>query len=51
MLIEEMRCRGYNHNSKLDHRLASGIKEQSIFVDSRKKQKDILRNKRCNCKV
>jgi hypothetical protein len=51
MLIEEMRRRGYNHNSKLNHRLASGLKEQSVFVDSRKKQKEILRNKHCNCKV
>ena len=51
MLIEEMESRGYCHNSKLDYRLASGIKKQSDFVDSRKKQIEILRNKNCSCRV
>jgi hypothetical protein len=51
MLVEEMEGRGYNHKSKLDHRLAKGIKIQSVFVDSRKEQKEILRNKNCSCKV
>jgi len=51
MLIKEMKSRKYNHNSNLDYRLANGIKKQSAFVDSRKKQNEILRNKHCNCKV
>ena len=51
ILIEEMKSRGYSHHSKLNHRLAIGIKKQSVFVDSRKKQREILRNKNCGCKV
>lgn len=51
MLIEEMKSRQYNHNSNLDYRFANGIKKQSAFVDSPKKQNEILRNKHCDCKV
>jgi len=51
MLIEEMNSREYCHRSKLDHRLARGVKNQSVFIDSYKKQMEILRNKRCACKV
>jgi hypothetical protein len=51
MLIEEMKSRGYSHYSKLNHKLASGIKKQSIFIDSPKRQREILRNKNCCCKV
>lgn len=50
-LIEEMKKRGYSHKSNLNHRLASGIRKQSLFVDSHKKQIEILRNKNCGCKV
>jgi len=51
MLIKEMKKRGYNHISNLNPRLAIGIKKQSLFLDSYKKQIEILRNKRCDCKV
>jgi hypothetical protein len=51
MLIDEMEKRGYSHNSKLNYRLASGIKKQFVFIDSPKRQKVILRNKNCDCKV
>ncbi len=51
MLTNEMKLRGYHHYSSLNRILASGIKKQSVFVDSRKKQIEILRNKNCGCKV
>lgn len=51
MLIEEMKDRGYNHNSRLDYRLAGGIRKQTLFVDSPVKQREILRKKGCCCKV
>ncbi|MDD2702808.1 MAG: pyrimidine dimer DNA glycosylase/endonuclease V [Candidatus Omnitrophica bacterium] len=51
MLAGEMNRRGYNHHSKLDYILAVGITKQSVFLDSRKKQKEILRNKNCGCRV
>jgi hypothetical protein len=51
LLIKEMEDRGYRHYSKLNYRLASGIKKQSVFLDSRKKQREILRNKNCGCEV
>lgn len=51
MLIKEFKNRGYEHNSKLDYKLARGIRKQSAFVDSRRRQKEILRNKNCGCKV
>jgi len=51
MLVNEMDQRGYDHRSHLDRSLATGIKEQCVFVDSRRKQKEILRNKNCSCRV
>ncbi|MFA5146968.1 MAG: pyrimidine dimer DNA glycosylase/endonuclease V [Candidatus Omnitrophota bacterium] len=51
MLTSEMNRRGYNHYSNLNRGLATGIRKQYIFVDSRKKQIEILRDKNCSCKV
>lgn len=51
MLIGEMKSRGYSHYSNLNHKLASGIKKQTVFIDSSKRQKEILRNKNCGCRV
>jgi hypothetical protein len=49
--IAEMERRGYNHNSPLDKALATGSATQDSFVDSFEKQKEILRNKGCNCRI
>lgn len=50
-LISEMKQRGYNHNSPLDKRKATGKGIQNVFVNSISEQILILRNKNCDCKV
>ncbi|MCM8780600.1 MAG: pyrimidine dimer DNA glycosylase/endonuclease V [Candidatus Omnitrophica bacterium] len=50
-LAKEMKKRGYIHKSNLERRFASGSRIQSSFVDSHKRQREILRNKNCGCKV
>ena len=50
-LVEEMRNRGNNHKSKLPIRLATGSKKQDYYVDSVKDQINILKSKKCGCKV
>ncbi|MBN1354085.1 MAG: pyrimidine dimer DNA glycosylase [Candidatus Omnitrophica bacterium] len=50
-LTREMTRRGYNHYSVLNGRLASGSRKQTVFVHSRARQRKILRNKKCGCKV
>ena len=49
MLVKEMRNRGYKHNSLLNKKLAKGQSKQNIYIDSRQKQKLILKKKRCPC--
>jgi len=51
MLIEEMKKRGFNHYSGLDYRFARGLRKQSVLIDSLHRQKEILRNKNCDCKL
>ncbi|WP_100181907.1 pyrimidine dimer DNA glycosylase/endonuclease V [Candidatus Nitrosotenuis aquarius] len=51
LLVSEMIRRGYNHNSNLDKRLASGTRTQNDFVDSYQDQIKILRQKNCACEV
>lgn len=50
-LVEQMRMRGYNHKSNLDLRSATGKARQDKFIDSYLKQKEILKRKKCACKV
>jgi hypothetical protein len=50
-LINEMKNRGYNHCSSLDRKLAIGIRRQAVLIDSQRRQKEILRHKKCGCKV
>ena len=50
-IVKEMKKRGYNHNSPLDERFATGKSIQNQFVDSYEEQIDILKNKKCGCKV
>ena len=49
--VREMSRRGYRHQSPLDINLATGETLQQEFVDSRKQQCLILKNKNCGCKV
>lgn len=50
-LIVELKERGYKHNSPLNPKLAKGHKNQTIFVNTIKEQKQILRKKKCDCKI
>ncbi len=48
-LAAEMGRRGYNHASDLDETLAVGERVQTEFVDSVTRQRDLLRDKPCEC--
>lgn len=48
-LVKEMTRRGYKHNSSLDEKLARDSDEQDVLLNSRKSQKEILKNKNCDC--
>lgn len=50
-LVRQMRKRGYQHSSNLERRWAKGSKRQAVLIDSLKKQADILRHKKCGCRV
>jgi len=50
-LIREMEKRGYRHNSGLDKRYAAGSGKQDVFIDTRKRQLEILRKKKCACRI
>jgi hypothetical protein len=51
MQTEEMKRRGFKHNSPLDPLLAQGKAVQDKFVDQLSRQEDILRKKNCGCRV
>lgn len=48
-LVEEMKKRGYRHNSELDKKLAKGSLKQDKFVNTIEEQIHILKNKKCEC--
>jgi hypothetical protein len=50
-LAQEMFKRGYKHHSPLDTRLATGKAEQVEWIDSPEKQRNILKEKKCGCRV
>lgn len=50
-LVEEMQARGYQHHSDLNKHLATGSANQMVFVNSVAEQKELLRQKKCDCKV
>jgi len=51
MLVDEMSARGYRHQSALSKKYAVGARKQTVFIDSVKRQAEILRNKHCGCNV
>ncbi len=51
VLVAEMGRRGYNERTPLNKRLATGKARQDVFVDSPRKQLEILRKKKCDCRV
>ncbi len=48
-LVAEMAKRGYNHQTPLDKRLATGKAKQDVFIDSLAQQKKLLKEKPCDC--
>jgi len=50
-LVKEMKKRGYSHHSPLEKKFALGRAKQNIFIDSPKKQKIILKRKKCLCQT
>jgi hypothetical protein len=51
LLVEEMERRGFNHQSFLHQKLATGKETQDVFVDLPKRQIELLREKNCNCEI
>lgn len=49
-LVEEMKKRGYHHNSPLDESLADGESIQTLFINTPKEQLIILKGKGCSCR-
>ena len=50
-LVAEMTKRGYQHLSPLDKRHARGAIKQTKFIDPPKRQRELLRDKPCECFV
>jgi len=50
-IVQEMKKRGYNHYSPLDVRFDTGKSIQNQFVNSYKEQINILKKRKCGCKV
>jgi len=50
-IVNEMKKRGYKHNSPLDIKHATGNEKQDILIDSIEKQFYILKNKKCKCRI
>lgn len=48
-LVLEMTKRAYQHHSPLDRKLAKGSAEQKVFIDTIKRQKELLKEKPCEC--
>ncbi|MCM8784471.1 MAG: pyrimidine dimer DNA glycosylase/endonuclease V [Candidatus Omnitrophica bacterium] len=51
LLVEEMEKRNFRHKSRLGLCFVQGKKTQNTFLDSIARQRLILRNKKCGCKV
>ncbi len=49
MLVQEFIRRGYKHHTPLDKKLAKGSANQSVFINTAREQKEILKNKMCEC--
>jgi len=48
-LVEEFSFRGYRHLSPLNKKLASGASTQDVFLNTIEEQKNILKEKNCDC--
>ncbi len=50
-LMSEMKRRGYQHNTPLDKKKASGSSKQNILIDTIAAQMRLLQEKNCACRV
>jgi hypothetical protein len=50
-LVREFKRRGYEHRSPLDKRLAKGSGKQKAFINTIPEQREILKNKPCDCPI
>jgi hypothetical protein len=50
-LVDEMKKRGFNHTSSLNSDLATGAGVQNDLVDTIEDQIQLLKTKKCRCKV
>lgn len=50
-LVQEMKRRGYHHQSPLTIKEATGDDRQDILIDSYEEQVRLLRQKNCGCTV
>ncbi len=50
-LVKEFEKRGYKHHTPLNKKLAKGSDKQSVFIDTLKEQKILLKNKLCECPI
>jgi hypothetical protein len=48
-LVKEFTRRKYQHHTPLNKRLAMGLDNQRVFINTIKEQKIILKNKPCDC--
>lgn len=48
-LVQEIKKRGYFHKSDLLVRLATGSREQDVFINTISEQIEILKKKKCFC--
>lgn len=48
-LVKELVKRGYQHRSPLDQKQATGKGNQNVFLQSPEEQKQILKEKNCQC--
>ena len=51
LLVNEFERRRYKHRSELEKRYAKGSFRQGVFINTYREQLDILRRKKCDCKV
>ena len=50
-LVREIKKRRYYHDSDLNKKLARGKARQDYFLETKKEQKQILKNKKCQCQI
>jgi len=48
-LVAEFKKRGYNHNTPLDKKHATGLSKQDVLINTLSEQKKLLKEKPCAC--